>query len=104
MLRLLAGPPLLAGPKKSFHQSPNPLSAVLNGNGSYNSSEFVYVHGNLLNIYSVCATEIMFISLFYWKFLKLKNMSDLFGLTNQLYEKQIIALPFEEIADGNERA
>jgi hypothetical protein len=45
----------------------------------------------------------MLISLFYWKFLKLKNMWDLFELTNQLYEKQIIALSFEEIADGNER-
>jgi len=31
-------------------------------------------------------------------------MRDLFQLTNQLYEKQIIALPFEEIAGGNERA
>jgi len=31
-------------------------------------------------------------------------MWDLFELANQLYEKQIIALHFEETAGGNERA
>ena len=87
---------------KFFYQNPNPLSAFLNGNVSYNSLECVYVHEHLFNIYSVCATETMFISIFYPKFLKLKNMWDFFKLTNQLYEKQIIALPFEEIAGGNE--
>ena len=34
-----------------------------NGNVSCNSSECIYVHENLFNIYSVCATEAMFISL-----------------------------------------
>jgi hypothetical protein len=54
--------------------------------------------------YPYIATETMFISLFYSKFLKLQNMWDLFELSNQLYEKQIVALPFEETAGGNERA
>jgi hypothetical protein len=43
-------------------------------------------------------------TVFYSKLLKLKNMWDFVELANQLYEKQIIALPFQEIVDGNERA
>jgi len=49
-VKFLASPPLLAGPKIFFHQSLNPLSAVLNGNVSYNSSECIYVHENVFNI------------------------------------------------------
>jgi hypothetical protein len=46
----------------------------------------------------------MFILLVYSKYFKLKNLWDLFEITNQLYEKQIIVLSFEEIAGGNDRA